>query len=101
MLPLAEGEDGRHGLAGSKTAVVLGVEERVPRVRCAHAHRTGLGRLRGPDPALADASHDGAHVLTRDMGELPRCHEQWDIFECMVSNLSAVASEHEHRSLNP
>ena len=42
MLPLAEGEDGRHGLAGSKTAVVLGVEERVPRVRCAHAHRTGL-----------------------------------------------------------
>lgn len=27
MLPLAEGEDGRHGLVGSRTAVVLGVEE--------------------------------------------------------------------------
>lgn len=73
---------------------------RVPRVRRTHAHRTGLGRLQGPDPALADASHDGAHVLARDMGELPRRHEQWDIFECMVSNLSAVTSENEHRSLN-
>lgn len=27
MLPLAEGEDGRHGLAGSRTVVVLGAEE--------------------------------------------------------------------------
>ena len=101
MLPLAEGEDGRHGLAGSKTAVVLGVEECVFRVRRAQAYRTGLGRLQGSVPALADASHDGAHVLARDMGELPRRHEQWDIFECMVSNLSAVTSENEHRSPNP
>ena len=66
MLPLTEGEDGRHGLAGLKTAVVLGAEERVPRVR-----RTGLDHLQGSDPALADASHDGVHVLARDMGELP------------------------------
>lgn len=27
MLPLAEGEGGRYGLAGSKTAVVQGAEE--------------------------------------------------------------------------
>lgn len=88
-------------MAGLKTAVVLGAEERVPRVRRTHVHRTGLDHLQGSDPALADASHDGAHVLARDMGELPRRHEQWDIFECMVSNLPAVTSENEHRSLNP
>ena len=28
MLPLTEGEDGRHGLAGSKTTVALGERDR-------------------------------------------------------------------------
>ena len=31
----------------------------------------------------------------------PGVMNKWDIFECMVSNLSAVTSENEHRSLNP
>ncbi len=42
MAPLTEGEGGRHGLAGSKTTMVLGAKdreriERLVRIRTAHA----------------------------------------------------------------
>ena len=50
MLPLAEGEDGRHNLAGSKTAVALGAEdremlERLARMRTAQAQTVTRARI--------------------------------------------------------
>ena len=53
MLPPTGGEDGRHGLAGSKTAVALGAEDReVPgrlaRMRTAQAQAQAAARARIP-----------------------------------------------------
>jgi integrase core domain protein len=50
MLPLTEGKDGRHGLAGSKTTVVLGAEdrerlERLARMRTARAQVVTRARI--------------------------------------------------------
>ena len=50
IIPLTEGEDGRHGLAGSKTAVALGAEdremlERLARMRTAQAQTVTRARI--------------------------------------------------------
>ena len=50
MLPPTGGEDGRHGLAGSKTAVALGAEDRgmpgrLARMRTAQAQTTARARI--------------------------------------------------------
>ena len=50
MLPLTEGEDGRHGLAGSKTAVALGERDRempgrLARMRTAQAQTVTRARI--------------------------------------------------------
>ena len=50
ILPLTEGKDGRHGLAGSKTTVVLGAEdrerlERLARMRTARAQVVTRARI--------------------------------------------------------
>ena len=50
MLPLTEGEDGRHGLAGSKTTVALGERdremlERLARMRTAQAQTAARARI--------------------------------------------------------
>ena len=50
MLPLTEGEDGRHGLAGSKTTVALGARdrerlERLARMRTAQAQTAARARI--------------------------------------------------------
>ena len=55
MLPPTGGEDGRHGLAGSKTAVALGTE--VP------------GRLARMRTAQAQAAARARILLLRDSGE--------------------------------
>ena len=49
MLPLTEGEDGRHGLAGSKTTVALGAKDgemlgRLARMRTAQAQTVDADR---------------------------------------------------------
>ncbi len=59
MLPPTGGEDGRHGLAGSKTAVALGTEDRemsgrLARMRTAQAQAAH----QGPDPAAARLRRD-------------------------------------------
>ena len=50
IIPLTEGEDGRHGLAGSKTTVALGAEdrerlERLARMRTAQAQTVTRARI--------------------------------------------------------
>ena len=50
IIPLTKGEDGRHGLAGSKTAVALGAEdremlERLARMRTAQAQTVTRARI--------------------------------------------------------
>ena len=58
MLPLTEGEDGRHGLAGPKTAVIPGAKDR---------ERPGrLARTR-----IAQAAARARTSLLRDSGETP------------------------------
>ena len=58
MLPPKGGEDGRHGLAGSKTAVALGTEDReMP------------GRLARMRTAQAQAAARARILLLRDSGE--------------------------------
>ena len=58
MLPLTEGEDGRHGLAGPKTAVMLGAKNR---------ERPGrLARM-----CTAQAAARARTSLLRDSGETP------------------------------
>ena len=58
MLPPTAGEDGRHGLAGSKTAVALGTEDREMLER--------LARMR---TAQAQAAARARILLLRDSGE--------------------------------
>ena len=58
MLPPTAGEDGRHGLAGSKTAVALGTEDREMLER--------LARMR---TAQAQAAARAQILLLRDSGE--------------------------------
>ena len=60
MLPPTAGEDGRHGLAGSKTAVALGTEDREMLER--------LARMR---TAQAQAAARARILLLRDPGETP------------------------------
>ena len=60
MLPPTAGEDGRHGLAGSKTAVALGTEDREMLER--------LARMR---TAQAQAAARARILLLRDFGETP------------------------------
>ena len=60
MLPPTGGEDGRHGLAGSKTAVALGAGDReMP------------GRLARMRTAQAQAAARARILLLRDSGETP------------------------------
>mgnify|MGYP001012366245 CR=1 FL=1 len=60
MLPLTEGDDGRHNLAGSKTAVALGERDReMP------------GRLARMRTAQAQAAARARILLLRDSGETP------------------------------
>ena len=60
MLPPTAGEDGRHGLAGSKTAVALGTEDRETLER--------LARMR---TAQSQTAARARALLLRDSGETP------------------------------
>ena len=60
MLPPTGGEDGRHGLAGSKTAVALGTEDRempgrLARMRTAQAQAQAQAAARARIPLLRDS----------------------------------------------